>query len=106
MQIAGSKCERCGHKVILSSEGKSCAQCKTVMHFTCEPASVCEVCGQLFEGYEAAKPDPLGDGLLPPALRPARSGGPALAILVGGGLALLGIIIWLELEYMAARGGK
>lgn len=106
MQIAGSTCKLCGQKVIFSAEGKFCAHCKTVMHLSCEPAAVCEVCGQLFEGYKAAKPDPLEDGILPPALRPARSGGSELAVFVGCGLILLAITIRLALDYMAARGGK
>ena len=67
MQIAGSTCKLCGQNVVFSAEGKLCAHCKTVMHSSCEPAAVCEVCGQLFEGYKAAKPDPLEDGILPPA---------------------------------------
>jgi hypothetical protein len=78
MQIAGNKCRVCGGNIILSSEGKSCAHCETFAHVACFPQSTCDVCGQSFESYEAPKPDPLRDAILPRALRPSKSGGPVL----------------------------
>ena len=92
--------------VILSTEGKFCGRCKTVVHLTCEPAAMCESCGQSFEGYEAARRDPLADALIPPALRSTGSGGAALAVFLGAGLVLLGFIVWLWFQYMGAGRGK
>lgn len=104
LQIAGSTCKVCGCNVTFSSEGKFCGHCRTVVHLQCEPRATCEVCGQILQNYEPPQTDLLSTALLPRALRPAPSGGPALAIFVGGLLAFLAVLVWWILEYAAAHG--
>jgi hypothetical protein len=103
VQIAGNQCKVCHRGIILSKEGKFCAQCGTFVHLTCLPQAECDVCGRQFQHEEDRKPDPLREALLPPALRPVSSGAPMLAI----GLALIllaaGIILWLVLQHMEAK---
>jgi hypothetical protein len=84
MQIAGNTCRICDRGIILSSEGKFCPYCGTYVHLACEPRGKCDVCGQPYQIFEPPKADPLSDAVVPPALRPSRSGGPAFALLVGG----------------------
>ena len=92
MQIAGNSCKICDRGIILSSEGKFCPRCGTCVHLACEPRDKCVVCGQPYQNFEPRKPDPLSEAVVPPALRPTKSGGPTLAILVGGVLLLLGVL--------------
>src|SRR5580765_1605467 len=81
MQIAGNKCRICDHKIVFAHEGKACVHCGTFVHVNCEPRAFCDVCGQLFQQYELPKPDPLREAYLPRALRPAKGGGWAIAVL-------------------------
>lgn len=104
MQIAGTMCRACGQSIVLSDEGKFCARCGAAVHLTCEPKDNCAVCGQGYQAYERPESDPLRDAVLPPALRPSRSGGPAFAIAVGVAILLLGVIIWFAIEYVLSRG--
>jgi hypothetical protein len=103
MQIAGIVCKVCGQNIILSSEGKFCPGCRTAVHLTCESQDSCAVCGQAYEVDKGPEADPLRDAVLPPELRPNRSGGPAFAISVGVAFLLLAVIIWL-IEYALSRG--
>jgi hypothetical protein len=104
MQIAGTKCKVCGQNIILSSEGKFCTTCGSAVHLTCDPNATCGICGKAYELYERPQSDALRDALLPPALRPSRSGGPALAIGLGVALLLLVIIIWYAIESTISQG--
>jgi len=104
MQIAGNKCRACGNNITLSSEGKFCARCGTFAHLACAPQSACEVCGQPFECYEAPKPEPLRDAILPRALRPAKSGGPVIAAGLILLLAFLFFILYYGFMQMLASG--
>jgi len=103
MQIAGNKCKVCKRNIVLSTEGKFCARCGTVVHRTCEAQAKCEVCGDAYQAYERPKADPLDEAILPPALRPAKSGGPTLALLLTTALGLLVIILWYAIEYALAH---
>ncbi len=103
MQIAGSACKVCNHNIALASEGKFCPHCQTVVHLTCESDDTCRICGQRYEGYERPKFDPLTDAVLPPALRPARSAGPALAISVAALFGAMLLLIWYCLMHMTAK---
>src|SRR6266498_2668936 len=80
MQIAGSICKVCGRPIIFSSDGKFCPCCESAAHLLCEPADTCGICGEPFQFERTPKADPLAQALIPRALRPARSGGPFLAI--------------------------
>jgi hypothetical protein len=82
MQIAGSSCKVCGRKIVFSNEGKFCVRCTTVVHIACDPRTECGVCGQPFQQYEPPRPDPVGDAVLPRALRSGRSGPLIFAILL------------------------
>lgn len=104
MQVAGTKCAVCGHGITLASEGKFCGRCGTVAHPTCEPREACSKCGQPYQKYERPTADPLSDALLPLALRPARSGGPILAISVAVGFALLTIAMWYAIIHLQSQG--
>jgi ribosomal protein S27AE len=106
MQIAGSSCEVCGRSVTFSVDGKFCARCGTVMHLGCEPRASCGVCGQPFQSYEQPKAEPLNEALVPRSLRPVGSGGAALAMCLGAGLLLLGIMVMLWFQQITAHGGK
>jgi hypothetical protein len=103
MQIAGNKCRVCERNIVLSTEGKFCARCGTVVHSTCEAQAKCGVCGEAYQAYERPKVDPLDEAILPPALRPAKSGGPTLALLLTTALGLLVIILWYAIEYALAH---
>jgi len=50
------------------------------MHAVCEPLATCGVCCSTFESFTAPEADPRSDGLVPSALRPAKSGGPVFAV--------------------------
>ena len=104
MQIAGNKCTVCGGKVILATEGKFCAPCGRVVHLACAPQNCCDVCGQPFEAFKPAKPDPLGEAILPRSLRTSKSGGPVLAGGIIGLLAFLVVILYYSLMQILARG--
>jgi hypothetical protein len=90
MEIAGYKCTICAAKIVFSNEGKACVQCGTFVHVTCEPRANCAVCGQLFHNFEPANPEHSSDAFLPRALRPAKGGGWAIAVL---GAAILAIFV-------------
>jgi hypothetical protein len=90
MQIAGNKCRTCGAKIICAYEGKTCVHCGSFVHGTCEPRATCDVCGQPFQQYELPGPDPLSEAILPRALRPAKGGAWAIAVL---GAAILAIFV-------------
>jgi len=83
MQIAGNKCRICAGKIVFGNEGKACVHCGTFVHVTCEPRVNCAACGELFHNYEPPKPDHSRDTILPRALRPAESGGAAIALATG-----------------------
>ena len=104
MQIAGKTCTVCEGKVILSTEGKFCARCQTVVHLACAAQDRCAVCGEPFEVFKPAKPDPLGEAILPRSLRPFRSGGPVLAGAAIVLLAFLVVILYYGLMQILARG--
>jgi hypothetical protein len=104
MQIAGNKCKVCEHHIVLSSDGKVCERCGAFVHLACEPRNNCDVCGQPFQRYEPPEADPLRDAVLPRALRPAASGGPAFAISAAVALALLAIIVWYAIEHVLSHG--
>lgn len=89
MQIAGSTCKICNRGIVFADEGKFCAECGVVVHLDCECKPVCGVCGRPFQRYERAKPDPALEGMLPPALRAAKSSGPVFAISM-----TLAVVIW------------
>ncbi len=103
MQIAGSKCRVCGHSIVLSNEGKYCVRCENVAHRTCEPRAKCDVCGEPFQAYERPEVDPLKEAILPPALRPAGSGGPTLAIFLTVVLAGLAVLFWCAIQYALSQ---
>jgi hypothetical protein len=104
MEIVGTKCRECGQNIVLASEGKSCAQCGIAVHLICESQDACAVCGQPYQVFERPKADLLSEALLPPALRPGRSGGPALAISAGVLFLLLAIVIWFTIQYVLSNG--
>src|SRR4051794_29598292 len=104
MEIAGTKCRECGHKIVLASEGKVCAQCGTTVHLACEPRDTCAVCSQPYQLFERPKADLLSEAVLPPALRSGRSGGPSFAISAGILFLLLAIVIWFTIEYILSNG--
>jgi hypothetical protein len=104
MQIAGNKCKVCGRNIVFSSEGKLCACCGTFVHLTCELRGICDVCGERFHQYERPKADPMREAILPPALRPAKSGGPLLAGLLILFTALLVGIAYYGLMALWASG--
>jgi hypothetical protein len=80
MQIAGQICKVCEHSVVFANEAKFCANCGTVVHLQCEPKTNCCVCDLPFQGWEPPAVDPMGQALIPPALRSGTSGGPVFAI--------------------------
>ena len=104
MQIAGAICKVCGFSVVLASEGKFCPHCESVVHLACDTGETCAVCGQPYQAYERPEPNPLRDAILPRALRPARSGGPAFVIGVGIGLALVSVVMWFIVQYVLSHG--
>ncbi len=103
MQIAGNKCKVCGRSIVLSKEGKFCARCGTFMHLACEPREDCSACGQPLRLETPPDTDPLRDAILPPALRPARSGPLLIALLVLVP-ALLFLIIYYAILNALAHG--
>ena len=88
---------------MLSKEGKVCPQCEDVVHLACEPADKCSVCDQPYQPYEPACPDPLPEALLPRALRPPKSAGPALAIAALIAFAVLSITAWYVTEQLMSH---
>ena len=102
-QIPGNNCQVCGQDIVLAAEGKSCPHCQTAVHLACEPRDTCTVCGQAYRLQERPQVDPLREAIVPPALRPARSGAPALAIFIMAALALGILIIWLALTHTNAK---
>jgi len=100
IQIAGNPCKVCGQIITLSSEGKTCPHCQTVVHTACDPNETCRSCSQPYRAYERPTVDPLSEAVLPPALRPARSGAPALALLIMGLLIVAMLIIWFALTHL------
>jgi len=105
MQIAGSRCKACGGDIVLSSEGKACSHCNTSVHLTCDRGTTCGICGQPYQFHDRPEDDPLSGALLPPALRPAKSGGQMFALFVAIVLALGVILIWFAIEYGGCRDG-
>jgi len=92
-QIAGNRCQICGQNITLSSEGKFCTHCQTVVHLACESRGTCQVCGQSYRFYERPEFDPLSEAVVPRALRPAKGGAMALAVFMTVLLALVMMII-------------
>jgi len=103
MQIAGNQCTVCGENITLSSEGKFCADCKTVVHVTCVPSDHCSRCGQPYHFYERPKVDPLSDAVVPRALRPVKSGAPALAVFIMGLIMVVIIGIGISLTHLTGK---
>ena len=93
----------CERSIVFSTEGKFCARCGTVVHLTCEAQARCGVCGQPYQPYEPPQADPLGEAILPPALRSAKSGAPTFAILVTVALAILLIVAYYVLQAALAH---
>jgi hypothetical protein len=80
MQIAGRICKVCERGIVFAREGKICPNCGAAMHLLCEPKTDCGVCGVPFQGWEPPEADPMGQALVPPAMRTGRSVGPGFAI--------------------------
>jgi hypothetical protein len=99
MQIAGNKCRVCGLNIVLSSEGDYCLHCSTFVHSSCEPRGVCNVCGNRLEQYEPPQADLIAQAVLPRSLRPAGTGGPALAV---GMIFLFAVLIVLFYSCIAS----
>jgi hypothetical protein len=97
MQIAGNKCKVCERGIILSTDGKFCERCGTLVHLACALADNCDVCGQRWQRYEPPKPDPMRDAILPLSLRPSKSGGALVAAGLILLLAFLFFIVWFGL---------
>jgi len=91
MQIAGSECKVCGLKILLSSEGEYCPNCRTFAHTTCEPEKECRVCGKPLLQYEHSEANPLREAIVPRSLRPTSIGAPMLA---AGSMLLFGVLIF------------
>jgi hypothetical protein len=100
VQIAGNPCKVCGQIITLSSEGKACPHCQTVVHAACDHNETCMVCSQAYRAYERPPVDPLSEAVLPRALRPARSGAPALALFIMALLIVAMLIIWFGLTHL------
>ena len=94
MQIAGTECSICRHKITLSTEGKYCEHCSVVVHRDCEPSDKCSGCGQSFHFFERPSIDPIEDAIVPRALRATKSSGPLFVIGVVLIVLLLGLILW------------
>jgi hypothetical protein len=92
MQIAGNMYKICGAAIVLSSDGEHCAYCGTYAHVACESGSNCSVCGKPLERYQRPQANPLAEAILPRSLRPAGTGGPALAV---GMIFLFAVIVFL-----------
>lgn len=95
MQIAGRQCERCGRTIVFADDGKGCSHCRLFVHLACDSRSVCAVCSGPYEGEETIAPDPTGDAILPPALRPGASGLPRSVLI---SLAVVATLIVLVLS--------
>ena len=102
-QIAGSGCNVCGRNIVLAAEGKFCPHCRTAVHRTCEPRDTCHVCGQTYCLQERPQIDPLEEAIVPRALRPARSGAPALAIFIMAILIVFILVTWFALTHATAK---
>lgn len=94
MQIAGTECRFCRQKIVLSTEGKYCEHCSVVVHRNCEPSDTCSVCGQSFHFYERPAVDPIGDAIVPRALRATKSSGPLFVVGVLVIVLVLALILW------------
>jgi hypothetical protein len=105
MQIAGSECKVCQKRIVFSDDGKFCARCGTCVHLACLPQAECDACGQPLQLADRTRVDPSSDAILPYALRPARSAGPMLAIILAVLLALLVIILVLSFRKALEHGG-
>ena len=103
MEIAGSTCNICKRHVTFAVDGKFCPDCGVVVHLVCEPGDLCGGCGRAFERYERPIVDPVGDAVLPRALR-VRSAGPGFAILMMIGVAILVILAYYTLMYTLLNG--
>jgi hypothetical protein len=68
------------------------------MHLRCEPEAKCTVCNQPLQHYVPPRADLLGQAILPPALRPAKSAGPFLTALLILVSVLLFLIVLFFLE--------
>ncbi len=91
MQIAGTICRVCGKNIVVSGEGKFCAQCKRSAHLGCDSGATCAVCGQAYEIAKEPEENALSEAVLPRALRPNRGAGLAVASLVG----VVFFLLWL-----------
>jgi hypothetical protein len=82
LPFEGGTCRVCEKKIVFANEAGFCRRCKAFVHLACEPAGVCDRCGEIHERYEPATVHPVEDAIIPRALRPATSGAPALAVLM------------------------
>jgi hypothetical protein len=103
LQIAGNRCGVCGQNITLSSEGKYCAHCQTVVHTACESRETCGFCGRPYLFEERPQFDPLRDAVLPRALQPAKSGAPVLAVFIMVLMMAAVVIIGLILVNMKSK---
>ena len=104
MQIAGNTCKVCQRKIVFSNEGKLCAHCQTFVHLGCDAQPKCDVCGEPFQNYEPPEADPMRGAVLPPALRPAKSGGPMLVLILVVVLAALVVVVSYVWQGLLAQG--
>jgi hypothetical protein len=98
MQIVGNRCKVCGREIVFSTDGRFCARCETVVHLRCESGPNCDICGQPLCQEESPGGDILGRAILPAALRPVRSNGPMLPLLLIVVSALVFLIVLLFME--------
>ena len=98
MQIAGNRCKVCWLEIIFSKDGRFCAHCGTYVHLTCEPRATCDVCGQPSSQDKPPSADILSQAILPRALRPVRSNGPILPLLLIAVSALIFLIVLFFME--------
>src|SRR5881396_2697693 len=97
MQIAGSTCNVCDRKVVLSLDGKFCPHCGIVVHRACEAETNCRVCGRAFREDEHPSVDPAREAVLPRALR-ERNTGVGVALLIAGVAGLVVILCYVFME--------
>lgn len=93
MQIAGTRCHKCGKQIVLATDGKFCERCGKFAHLQCESSTDCPACGSCFEVYKAPKRDVLAEAFDPREKRSFNSVGPMLTAL----LALLLFLLWFYL---------
>src|SRR5262245_22063232 len=103
MQIPGNTCRICERRIVFANEGKFCRRCGVFVHLTCLPQAECDICGEPFQNEECQKHDPLRDAIVPPALRPGKSGAPMLVIGLALVLLLILVLLGLILENVHSK---